>query len=115
MNALLEVQQTQQAIEALVAEPETSRQPALSLLLGQANVQVRHAMEAVAAFQHVYYTFPLSAQAKAADDALTELREQLGSAYPAPRVELLMARADALFKGGRYEDALKIYDELKTD
>jgi soluble lytic murein transglycosylase len=114
-NALIAAQQPQQAIDALTAEPETPKQPALLLLLGQASVQVHHALEAVAAFQNVYYYFPLSSQAKAADDALKELREQLGSAYPAPHVEYLMARADALYKGGRYDDALQLYLELQRD
>ena len=111
-SALLGAQQAQQAIDALVAEPETRKQPALALLLGQACLQAHQPAEAATAFQDVYYNFPVSAQAKAASDALPALREQLGIAYPDPDVGLRMARAEALFKAGRYDDALKEYGEL---
>ena len=83
-SALLDAQQAQQAIDALAAEPETRKQPALALLLGQAYVQAHHPVEAATAFQDVYYNFPASAQAKAAADALQALRAQLGSALSGP-------------------------------
>jgi soluble lytic murein transglycosylase len=114
-GALLDAQQAQQAVDALAAEPETRHQPALALLLGQACLQAHHPAEAANAFRDVYYNFPTSAQAKAAADALPPLRAQLGSAYPVPDDELKMTRAEALFKAGRYLEALKEYSELRRD
>jgi soluble lytic murein transglycosylase len=114
-GALLDAQQGQQAIDALVAEPETRQQPALALLLGQACLQAHHLVQAATAFQDVYYNFPASTQAKAAAEALQTLRAQVGSAYPAPGDELEMTRAEALYKAGRYANALKEYSELLRD
>jgi soluble lytic murein transglycosylase len=114
-SALRDAQQVQQAIDALSMEPETRKQPALALLLGQACLQAHQPVEAAAAFQDVYYNFPVSAQAKAAADALPALRTQLGSAYPVPDEESEMTRVEALFKAGRYRDALKDYNELLKD
>ena len=78
-------------------------------------MQAHQPVEAATAFQDVYYNFPVSAQAKAAADALQALRTQLGAAYPAPDDEIKMTRAEALFKAGRYADALKEYSELLKD
>jgi soluble lytic murein transglycosylase len=114
-TALLSAQQAQQAIDALSAEPETRKQPALALLLGQACVQAQKPVDAANVFQDVYYNFPVSAQAQAAGDALQALRTQWGSVYPVPDVELEMARAETFFKAGRYPEALKEYDELLKD
>jgi soluble lytic murein transglycosylase len=114
-STLLDAQQAQQAIDALAAEPETRKHPALALLFGQAYVQAHHPLEAVTAFQDVYYKFPVSAQAKAAADALQALRAQLGADYPVPDEEIEMARVEALFRAGRYPDALKEFTELLGD
>ena len=114
-SALLDAQQAQQAVDALAAEPETRHQPALALLLGQACTQAHQPMEAAAAFQDVYYNFPVSTQAKGAADALQALRTQLGSAYPIPGDEFQIARVEALFKAGRYADARKEYGDLLKD
>jgi soluble lytic murein transglycosylase len=111
-TALLSAQQAQLAVEALTAEPETPKQPALALLLGQAYMQIHHLAEAATAFQNVYYNFPLSAQANAAAAALLSLSAQLGTDYPVPDGEIETARAEALSKAGRYLDALSEYTEL---
>jgi soluble lytic murein transglycosylase len=114
-SAWLDAEQPQQAIDALSAEPQTHKQPGLALLLGQACLQAHQRVQAASAFQEVYYNFPVSAQAKAAADALQDLRTQLGAEYPVPNDNLKMARGDALFKGGRYDDALKEYGQLLQD
>ena len=110
-DALLSAEQPQLAIDMLTAEPSTHKNPALALLLGQADLQAKRLVEAASAFREVYYNFPLSSQAKTAGDALSTLRSQLGSAYPEPGSDLKAARAEALLKGSRYLDAL---DENKN-
>jgi len=114
-SALLNAHQAQQAIDALVAEPQTHKQPALALLLGQAYFEAHQPVEAATAFNDVYYNFPVSAQAEAAAEALQALRAQLGTAYPIPDDEIKMARVEELFKAARYADARKEYDELLKD
>lgn len=111
-NALLATEQPQAAIDALNADPGTEKDPALALLLGQAYVQIHNALGAIGTFQNVYYNFPLSGQAKAASDALADLREQLGSAFPAASAELQTTRADRLLKAGHYAEALEEYENL---
>jgi soluble lytic murein transglycosylase len=111
-SALLDARQPQQAIDALLAEPESRQQPALAMLLGQACLQAHQLLPAATPFQNVYYNFPLSAEAKPAGDALQSLRDQLGADYPVPDGEMETARGEALFKAGRYDEALKVYDEL---
>ncbi|HXW15387.1 MAG TPA: transglycosylase SLT domain-containing protein [Terriglobia bacterium] len=114
-SALLIAEQPQPAIDALVAEPETHKQPALALLLGQAYIQAHNPEEAATTFKNVYYNFPLSSQAKAAGDALPALRQQLGLAYQEPDVGLRRTRADALSAAGRGDDALNEFDKLMKD
>jgi soluble lytic murein transglycosylase len=114
-HALVDSQQMAQAVDLLSADPETRKQPGLELLLGQALMQTQRLVDAAAAFQDIHYHFPVSAQAKAADDALHSLRAQLGPAYPVPGDELRTARAEALFDAGRYADAVNEYSDLRRD
>ncbi|MGO8788044.1 MAG: transglycosylase SLT domain-containing protein [Terriglobia bacterium] len=114
-NALMEAQQPQQAVDALVANPETRKQPALDLLLAQALLQAHQPADAAVEFQNVYYNFPLSAPANAASESLPALREQLGIAYRDPDVGLRRTRAETLAKAGRYDDALKEFGALQKD
>lgn len=114
-SALLDAQEAPAAIDALTAEPETRKQPALALLLAQALLQAHQQADAAAEFQNVYYNFPMSAQAKAAAEALPGLREQLGIAYREPDVGLRRTRAEALLKAGRYDVALKEFGALMKD
>jgi predicted Zn-dependent protease len=111
-SALLSAGQAQATVDALLAEPATHKLPALALLLGQAYMQAQHPGEAAATFQNVYYNFPLSSEAKAAADALSSLRNQMGTAYPQPEGEWKIARVETLFKAGRYADALDEYSDL---
>jgi len=111
-SALLSAGQAQAAVDALLAEPATHKLPALALLLGQAYMQTKHLGEAAATFQNVYYNFPLSTEAKPAADALSSLRNQMGTGYPEPVGEWKIARVEALFKAGLYADALNEYGDL---
>jgi len=111
-GALLDSQHAQQAIDVLSSDPETPRHPSLELQLGRAYLQLHNSVRAADAFQSVYYGFPLSTEAKSAADQLAALRAELGTKFPEPALELRTARAQALFKAGRYQDALRDYDDL---
>ncbi len=114
-DALLESRQTQQAINALTAAPETRESPVLTFKLARAERVVHRLGEAAADFQNIYYKFPASTEAKAAGEELADLRTELGSKYPAPDNELRTTRAEALSKAGLYVDALKEYNVLLRD
>ena len=114
-RALLEAQQAQQAVDAVAADPEASKQPALALLLAQALSKANKSSEAVKAFQNVYYNFPTSVQAKAAFDSLPALRSQLGIAYKEPDVALRRSRAESLYRAGRYDDSLSEFGAVVKD
>lgn len=111
-NALLESQMPPDALEALNAVAEVRKRPPLALLLAQAYKQANRTLEAVRAFQEVYFGFPTSPQAKVASEQLEAMRGELGPAYPAPSEELQTSRAELLFRAGRYEDALKEFAGL---
>ncbi len=114
-SAFLDAQQGQQAVDFLLADPEAREPPALALLLGKAFIETHQMTQAAGVFQDVYYNFPVSAQAKAASEVLSSLRQQLGSDYPAADDEHKMTRVEALSKAGRYADALQDYDGLLDD
>jgi soluble lytic murein transglycosylase len=114
-RALLEAQQAPQAVDALAADPEASKQPALALLLAQALSKANKSSEAVTAFQNVYYNFPMSVQAKTAFDSLPALRSQLGIAYKEPDVGLRRSRAESLYRAARYDDSLNEFGEVVKD
>ncbi len=114
-SAFLDAQEGQEAIDAVLADPQARAQPALSLLLGKACMQAHQLIQAARAFQDVYYNFPASPQAKPASEALSTLQEQLGLDYPVPDGEHVMTRVDALIKAGRYADAFQDYTGLLHD
>jgi soluble lytic murein transglycosylase len=112
-GAWLDAKRPQDAIDALIAEPEVRTRPALALLLARAYQQANRLEDAARAFQEVYCAFPMAPQAQAATDSLETLRTQLGSSFPIPTYEIRTARADMLFKATRYEDALKEFEVLR--
>jgi soluble lytic murein transglycosylase len=112
-GAWLDAQKTQDAIDALTAEPEVRTRPTLALLLARAYQQANRLQEAARAFQEVYFAFPMSPQAQGAAEALETLRAQLGPAYPTPTDEIRTARGEILFRAARYDDALREFEGLR--
>jgi len=111
-NTLIDAKQPQRAVEELAAYPETHLRPDLLLLFGRALMQAHQLGESAAAFQEVYYRFPVSPQAESAGGLIKSLRIQLGNHFPAPQDELEGKRPEAFFNAGRYDDALKDYRDL---
>jgi soluble lytic murein transglycosylase len=114
-DSLVKADQPGEVIALLSAEPSARRQPALELMLANAYLQKEKFNEAAAAFQSIYYKFPLSSQANDAGEALKSLRSRMADSFPAPLAAWRIARADALYHGGRYSDALADYRALLTD
>jgi soluble lytic murein transglycosylase len=111
-NALLQTEQAERAMQALVAEPRVRQQPALAVLLAQAYRQTQKPREAARAYQEVYYVYATSPAAGTADNALFELRLQLGADFPVPTEELVTTRADAFFNKSRFAEAAREYGLL---
>ncbi|HEV2494403.1 MAG TPA: transglycosylase SLT domain-containing protein [Terriglobia bacterium] len=111
-GALLQVQQPERAIEALAADPNAERRPALALLLARAYWQEQKLVEAARLFEHVYYGFPVSPQSDIAETALEQLRQQLGGSFPSPTEQTESQRAQTLFNDARYGQALAEYQRL---
>lgn len=108
----LRTDQAERAIQVLVAEPRVRQQPSLAVLVAQAYRQAHKPMEAARAYQEVYFVYATSPEANTAEDALYELRAQLGTGFPIPTEELQTARPDAFFNKSRFAEAQKEYDFL---
>ena len=71
---------------------------------------------AAAAFQDVYYNFPLSSPGQSRRRRDSGAAPQLGAGLSGVRTtNLRSTRVEALFKAGRYADALKEYGDLLKD
>ncbi len=114
-DCLLKAQQPEKAVDVLSAESLVRNQPALAMLLANAYLQSGKLSEAAAAFQNIYYKFPLSSQEKEAGENLASLRTRMGVDYPKPLTAWKMARAEVLYRGGRYAQALDEYRGLSKD
>lgn len=61
--------------------------------------------QAAAAYQKIYYEYPVSREAPAAAAALARLQRSLGDRYPPPPAQLMLARAEKLMAGREYAKA----------
>ncbi len=108
----LQTGQPQKALQLLLGEPQVRERPALALVLAQAytdNGQLRKAAETL---QDIYYAFPTTPQANAAEGTLEKLRSQLGVNYPPVSDRIATARVERLYAASRYSDALNGYEQL---
>jgi len=112
-KALLETGQPDRAIQGLTSEPQTRRRPQLSILLAQAYRDAKNPAEAARIFQEIYNSFPLSSQAGSAQEAIAQLRAELGANFPEASEEIQTARADILAGKSRWRDALDEYKQLQ--
>lgn len=92
--------------EALTAPEE------VWLRLGRALEAAGDPARALQAYQRVYYEFPLSDQAVAAEDAIDRL--QTPALIPPNRVRLELDRAERLFGARRWAEARSAYAELAS-
>jgi soluble lytic murein transglycosylase len=102
------------ALQALAnnqaADPQRTQ-----LRLGRAAVKVDDKRLAAAAFNKVYYEYPLTVEADEAREELDKLNAPNPPAPPTPdRVKLDLTRAERLYNAGRYTDARKSFDSLRT-
>jgi soluble lytic murein transglycosylase len=77
-------------------------QPEADLELGKACEEAGDLPGAAAAYQRVYYGYPVSDEAAAAEPALRRLAVALGERYPAPAPATMLARAWKMLEARRW-------------
>ncbi len=107
--------QASTAVAWLARQPDLQERPALLLALAESQRAAGDPLSAVEALHRIYFEFPLSPQAEAANQSLADLREgELKGSYPAPGEALRRARADKLWALGAYRGARSAYVDLSV-
>jgi len=100
------------AIHALASDSRLHLEPAHLLLLAEAQAKAQRWEDTARTDQEIYYRFPASPEAGAAQEWLPHLKKRLGAGFPAVSEETAAARPEALYRHGRYQEALREYQAL---
>jgi len=111
-TAALASKRPAEAVAALDAYAPTPQIPALLFLRGQAHEQAGETLEAAADYQAVYTHFATSEQARQAALKLKFLRASSGVNIPPLPLDVRLARANALFEAGNWNDARDEYADI---
>jgi soluble lytic murein transglycosylase len=101
-----------EAIDALNAYSATATRPALLLERAQAYKDAHQFARAAKDYQTLYYKYPLSDEAKAANASLATISKTLGKEYSYPGVELQEQRAQLFFDGRKWREARAEFEKL---
>jgi soluble lytic murein transglycosylase len=74
-------------------------QPESDLLLARSFQATGDLAQAAEYFQRVYYNYPAAKEATDAANALVDVKQRLGDAYPPPMPKAMLTRAEKLIKG----------------
>jgi soluble lytic murein transglycosylase len=112
-KALTDLGDPREALHLL--ESRQASVPPASLALAQAKAweALGENQQAVAAYQRVYYGFPLTEQASRAAEALATLRRAMGASFPEPGPAELLERAGKLWDGREYARARDEYIQIQ--
>lgn len=102
----------QDAVEALNGYPATSVKPALLLERAQAYTAAGQFARAAKDYQLLFYKYPLSNEAKAAETVLRQIINTLGGEYPYPGVEMQEQRAQLFFDAHKWKEARSEFEKL---
>ncbi len=97
---------------ALLRKSTSAPQPQALALLGQALQSAGDPGSAAAAWQRVYYGYPLTDESRLAEDQLNRLRDQLGERYPEVPPKTGLGRAYRLLAGRDAATAKRELEEL---
>ncbi len=98
--------------EALaLTEPNASKldEPTRLYLAGRIKHLANDRLAAVSLYRQVYYDYPMSDEARAAETHLNGLRSRMGSAYPKAPALWRLNRAEGLFERRKYSQASAEY------
>jgi soluble lytic murein transglycosylase len=99
-RALIAANRAAEAVRVLRERPKDIPHPDGDLALAMACEASGEPVQAAAAYQFVYYGYPLSDAAGKAAEAIARLRDGMGRNYPPPSTALVFARADKLLAAG---------------
>jgi soluble lytic murein transglycosylase len=98
VRADLDGDHPKQALELVKKYRERIPQPAADLLLARSFEAAADLPQAAEYFQRVYYNFPVAKEATDAANALVDLKQRLGDAYPPITPGAMLGRAQKLFE-----------------
>lgn len=105
-TSLVELNNPRGALTMLARVPEDRLpQPASLAILARAREAVGDSVAAAMSWQSIYFTYPMSSEAKDAGAALSRLESSLGPAYPPPMPSSRFDRAEKLLRARRFRDA----------
>ena len=93
------------SLPALLKDLASANDAAALLILAKAHEQAGNTTNAVAAYRHLFFYAPQSAESAEAPAALVRLRASSAPVSPAEA----LARADKLYEASRYSDAFQAY------
>jgi soluble lytic murein transglycosylase len=97
--------QPKQALDLIRKYYPHISQPQADFLLAQCFRATGDLPQAVEYFQRVYYNYPKAKEAEDASQALSDLKNKLGDAYPPPAATAMLARAKRLLDTKSYAAA----------
>lgn len=98
VRADLEANSPKQALELTKKYFDVIPEQEANLLLAQSLEATGDLAQAAEYYQRVYYTYPSAKEATDAANALVEVKQRLGDAYPPPMPSAMLARAQKLFE-----------------
>jgi soluble lytic murein transglycosylase len=111
-NASVEAGHPQDGIDALNSYAGTAAKTPLLLDRARAYRAARQYVRAAKDFETIFYSYPLSDEAKSAGEALTQLRAQLRGEFPYITGEMQLQRAQAFFDAKKWRDARREFEKL---
>ena len=97
VRADLDCDNPKQALELVKKYFDLIPQPEADLLLARSFAATGDLAQAAEYYERVYYTYPTAKEATDAANALVDLKQRLGDAYPLPTATAMLARAQKLF------------------
>jgi soluble lytic murein transglycosylase len=97
VRACLDNDRPKEALELAKKYAERIPQPQADLLLARSLNATGELAQAAEYYQRVYYDYPAAKEATDAANALADIKQRLGDAYPSPKPAAMLTRARKLF------------------
>ncbi len=105
VRSQLDANDPKQALELVKKYHDVIPQPQGDLLLARSFEATGDLASAAEYYQRVYYNFPVAKEATDAANALVEVKQRLGDAYPPPMPNAMLTRAEKLINARNPEAA----------
>jgi soluble lytic murein transglycosylase len=111
-RSYIELAQPADAVTILRKYSSQLPNPEGAMLLAKALEAAGEAPSAVAAYQRVFYQYPLSAEASEAEIALERLKANLGGEFPPAMPSAMFERAERLIRAGQQSAGRLEYEQI---